>query len=222
MAIELEPIVEAVPIREQIAAILRKMIIKGDLKAGDFLSERHFSELFNVSTTPIKEAFRILQAEGLIYTKPRSGTFVSDISVEKMLQIIYMRSALDGVAARFAAILATDDELEYLGSILEDIGRMIDQKAYGDEIGNKNARFHEELRNLTQNDYLVQLIHNMNAIDSTFRSIALNRAPVEHHRSHQEHTAIYQAIKERNPDEAERLMQLHIRRVAQYVVSDRK
>lgn len=222
MTIELEPIAESIPIREQIANILRKMIINGDLKAGDMLSERRFSELFNVSTTPVKEAFRLLQAEGLIYTKPRSGSYVSDISVEKMLQIIYMRSALDGVAARFAAILATDEELEYVGSILEEAGQLIEQNASGDEISDKNARFHEELRNLTQNDYLISLIHNINAIDSTFRSIALNRGPVEHHRSHKEHTAIFEAVKNRRPDEAETLMQLHIRRVAQYVVRDKK
>lgn len=222
MTIELEPIAESIPIREQIANILRKMIINGDLKAGDMLSERRFSELFNVSTTPVKEAFRLLQAEGLIYTKPRSGSYVSDISVEKMLQIIYMRSALDGVAARFAAILATDEELEYVGSILEEAGQLIEQNASGDEISDKNARFHEELRNLTQNDYLISLIHNINAIDSTFRSIALNRGPVEHHRSHKEHTAIFEAVKNRRPDEAETLMRLHIRRVAQYVVRDKK
>lgn len=222
MTIELEPIAESIPIREQIANILRKMIINGDLKAGDMLSERRFSELFNVSTTPVKEAFRLLQAEGLIYTKPRSGSYVSDISVEKMLQIIYMRSALDGVAARFAAILATDEELEYVGCILEEAGQLIEQNASGDEISDKNARFHEELRNLTQNDYLISLIHNINAIDSTFRSIALNRGPVEHHRSHKEHTAIFEAVKNRRPDEAETLMQLHIRRVAQYVVRDKK
>ena len=219
---KLEPIIESVPIREQIANILRKMILSGELKAGDMLRERQFSEQFNVSTTPVKEAFRLLQAEGLIYTKPRSGSYVSDISVEKMLQIIYMRSALDGVAARFAALLATDEELEYVGSILNEAGQLIEQKASGDEISKKNALFHEELRNLTQNDYLVNLIHNMNAIDSTFRSIALNKAPIEHHRSHREHTALYEAVKDRKPDEAENLMQLHIRRVAQYVVSDDK
>lgn len=222
MAVEFEPIAESIPIREQIANVLRKMIINGDLKTGEMLSERRFSELFNVSTTPVKEAFRLLQAEGLIYTKPRSGSYVSDISVERMLQIIYMRSALDGVAARFAAILATDEELEYVGAILAEAGQLIEQNASGDEISSKNARFHEELRKLTRNEYLVNLIHNMNAIDSVFRSVALNRETIEHHRSHKEHTAIYEAVKNRRPDEAEQLMQLHIRRVAQYVVRDEK
>lgn len=221
MNIETEQLVEVLPMREQIANIMRKMILTGELKGGEMIRERQFSELFNVSTTPVKEAFRILQAEGLIYTKPRSGTFVSDISVETMLQIIYMRSALDGVAAYFAALLASDEDIAYLGVILDEIGNMIDQKASGDEISKKNAVFHEELRNLAQNDYLVTLIHNVNAIDAAFRSLALHK-PVEHPRSHKEHVAIYEAIKNRNAVEAEHLMQEHIRRVANFVVNKEK
>lgn len=221
MSTEPESRLNVIPIRDQIANIIRKMILTGELKGGELIRERHFSELFNVSTTPVKEAFRILQAEGLIYTKPRSGTYVSDISVETMLQIIYMRSALDGVAAYFAALLATDEDIACLGKILDEIGKMIEQKASGEEISEKNAVFHEELRHLAQNDYLVTLIHNVNAIDAAFRSLALHK-PVEHPRSHCEHVAIYEAIKARDANKAECLMQEHIRRVANFVVNEDK
>ncbi|MEI3190540.1 MAG: winged helix-turn-helix domain-containing protein [Lachnospiraceae bacterium] len=64
-------IVEAAPIRDQVADILRKRIISGDLANGEKLSERQISAELNISTTPVKEAFRLLQAEGLIYTLPR-------------------------------------------------------------------------------------------------------------------------------------------------------
>lgn len=70
-------IVEAAPIRDQVADILRKRIISGDLANGEKLSERQISAELNISTTPVKEAFRLLQAEGLIYTLPRKGSFVS-------------------------------------------------------------------------------------------------------------------------------------------------
>ena len=221
MAYEIAPLQEALPMRDQIANIMRKMILTGDLKGGDMIRERHFSELFHVSTTPVKEAFRILQAEGLIYTKPRSGTYVSDISIETMLQIIYMRSALDGVAAYFAAQLATEEDIRNLGAILDEIGEMIHAGASGDEISKRNSVFHEELRNLAQNDYLTALIHNVNTIDSAFRSLALHR-PVEHPRSHKEHVAIFEAVKNHDAPKAEQLMQEHIRRVANYVVSHEK
>ena len=70
-------IVEAVPIRDQVADILRKRIISGDLANGERLSERQISAELNISTTPVKEAFRLLQAEGLIYTLPRKGSYDS-------------------------------------------------------------------------------------------------------------------------------------------------
>ena len=79
-------IVEAAPIRDQVADILRKRIISGDLANGEKLSERQISAELNISTTPVKEAFRLLQAEGLIYTLPRKGSFVSANASEHAYQ----------------------------------------------------------------------------------------------------------------------------------------
>ena len=96
-------IVEAAPIRDQVADILRKRIISGDLANGEKLSERQISAELNISTTPVKEAFRLLQAEGLIYTLPRKGSFVSANASEHAYQVMLLRSSIDGVAAYLAA-----------------------------------------------------------------------------------------------------------------------
>ena len=66
-------IVEVAPIRDQVADILRKRIISGDLANGEKLSERQISTELNISTTPVKEAFRLLQAEGLIVHPAEKG-----------------------------------------------------------------------------------------------------------------------------------------------------
>ncbi len=90
-------IVESKPLRDQVADIVREMILKGQFKAGQQISERSIGQMLNVSTTPVKEAFRSLQAEGLIYTRPRRGSFVSEITIEDMLEIAFMRSALEAL-----------------------------------------------------------------------------------------------------------------------------
>ena len=100
---ETEKIVETVSLRDQMTEIIRKMIIRGELAENEPISERKLSLQFGISTTPIKEALRMLQAEGLVYVKPRSGTYVSEVSRDKLIQICYMRASLEGVAAYFAA-----------------------------------------------------------------------------------------------------------------------
>ena len=91
-------------LREVVADKMRRRIIEGTLQPGDRLSERNLSAELGISTTPIKEAFRILQTEGLITSVPRRGSFVSVSYKENVLQLIYMRGALEGTAAYFASM----------------------------------------------------------------------------------------------------------------------
>ena len=123
-----EQIIESKPLREQVADIVRGMILRGDLKAGEQISERTIGQMLNVSTTPVKEAFRSLQAEGLIYTSPRRGSFVSEISIDNMLEIAFMRSSLEGVAAYYAAKNATDSHLAEMGRILDMVYPLLSLK----------------------------------------------------------------------------------------------
>lgn len=215
---DISNLIDTVPIRDQVASVLRKMILTGELKGNQQIRERDLSKMLNVSTTPIKEALRLLQAEGLIYTKPRSGTFVSNFSKEEMMQVVFMRSALDGIAAYFAAKLASDEDLEELGQIIGHIKKLTNEAGSLDEISIHNELFHETIRDFAQNDYMKNLIHSMREIDHMFRELALNKEPVELKRSFEDHEAIYLAIRNRDAEKAECLMNIHIRRVAKYVV----
>jgi DNA-binding GntR family transcriptional regulator len=103
-----QKIVEAIPIRDQVVEIIREMILNGELKPEQQLSERQLGRELHVSTTPIKEAFRILQSEGLLYSVPRKGSFVSEFSKRNVLQTVYIRGAMEGVAAYFACQNITD------------------------------------------------------------------------------------------------------------------
>ena len=93
----------AVTLREQAANIIRKMIVAGDLKAGNPVSVRQISQRLGVSASPVKEALRILEVEGLVYSLARKGFYVSESSAENMMQISKILASMEGIAAFFAA-----------------------------------------------------------------------------------------------------------------------
>lgn len=215
-------ILETLPIRDQLADIIRRMIIKGELKAYEQISERQLSQRFETSTTPIKEALRILQAEGLVYSKARVGTFVAEISPASILQIVTMRGALEGVAANFAAQNCTESEITQMSTILDEVRTYIGQDQQNNRIATLNAKFHHMLRSGSHNTYLVNLIGNMNSIDRTIRTLSfeLQDAHREVEVAFKEHKAILEAVRAHDPVTAESLMNNHIRRVAKEVTNN--
>ena len=97
------------PLREQVCNIIRGRIYRGELESGTMLSERSVSRELGISTTPIKEAFRVLTAEGLLVTLPRKGAQVTDVATN-LEYVNFIRSALEGVAAYLAARNITPEQ----------------------------------------------------------------------------------------------------------------
>ncbi|MCC8024274.1 MAG: GntR family transcriptional regulator [Clostridium sp.] len=211
-------IVESKPLRDQVADIVREMILKGQFKAGQQISERSIGQMLNVSTTPVKEAFRSLQAEGLIYTRPRRGSFVSEITIEDMLEIAFMRSALEGVAAYYAAANADEHQTGEMKKILTSAGSLLasGKEDISEAIHHYNVAFHTIIRQTSGNSYLVNQIETLRTIDHSFRRAAQMEYIEEPVQAHKEHQAILDAIISRNSTLSEQRMVTHIRRVALY------
>ena len=216
-------IVEAIPIREQVADIIRKMIVNGELKADQQISEREISQMLMVSTTPVKEAFRVLESEGLLYSIPRKGSYISKLSRKNILQTVFMRGALEGVAAFFAARNATYNEIMIMEEALNCAGELVDKAQLTSEIAvrltENNNLFHSTLRSASKNTYLVGLIDNMRSIDQSIRSAAVTSTIDESIRAQKEHLAILKAVKEQNSEKAEQLINAHVRRVGIFVLA---
>ncbi len=214
-------IVHPLPLREQVADIVRIMILKGELKADQPISERYISNMLNVSTTPVKEAFRILQAEGLIYSIPRKGSYVSQSSIANMKQITFIRSSMEGVAAYYAAINITDEEIAELGRLMEEAGKLVHKPEMRDEFSRVNSEFHQIIRNASRNLYLTNMLSSLRSIDNSVRSVNLNLQSLDPALDHSEHLAIYSALVHHDPNLAEQSIIRHIRRVA-HTVFDRE
>lgn len=219
----------SLPMRDQIADILRRQILSGKLKCGDKISERDISSFYNVSTAPVKEAIRTLNMEGLLRSYPRKGTFVSNFVGDNVLQMVHLRSVIEGVAAFWGTKNISDEEIQkmefYLGRFDSLIHNGdISNKEILDQIAKNNYHFHLVLSDAAQNDFLDQLIKNLGSINNTIRymyyssDFLSNHTISEYENSLKDHTAILEAVKERSPEKAQALTVKHINRIGHTVV----
>ncbi|QQO10734.1 GntR family transcriptional regulator [Breznakiella homolactica] len=213
----LEKIDVPLPISDQVADTIRRGIISGELKVGQKISVNGICSMLNVSATPVKEAFKILQAEGLLITKARSGTTISDFARRSLEHTALIRAALEGSAAYIAAQTISENDLEKLEGVLIEGDKAIERGDL-DALVALNTQFHKGIRDATKNSYLILLIERLVSFDYSFRRSALQT--LEERRSgSRDHWAVFRHIRDRNPEEAERALKCHIRRSASDVVS---
>lgn len=195
------PIERAVTLRAQAANIIREMIVAGELKAGNPVSVRQISQQLGASASPVKEALRILEAEGLVYSLARKGFYVSESSAENMMQISEILASMEGIAAFFAAENARE----------EDICAMETALISCDE------QFHTCIHRAAGNDYLMSLLRNMKNIDKAVRKVTVVSNETEAICGQKEHLAILNAIKKRDSMLAEKLMADHVRHDGKFI-----
>lgn len=135
--------IEHTSITEKVANWLRISIIKGDLKSGTKLTEQKVSKLLDVSTTPVREAFRTLEAENLLIHNPYSGVCVAEISPKYLVDICEMRKFLDIGSSDIIMKNATKEDIDNLYSIIDGL-REFDPSEIGMENVNVTERFIRE------------------------------------------------------------------------------
>ncbi|WP_421617067.1 GntR family transcriptional regulator [Brevibacillus sp. TJ4] len=202
-------------IRDIAVESLREAIISGKLKPGDHLKERELSQAMGVSTTPIKEALRILGHEGLVETIPRKGTFVSELVNTTIEETLMLRASLEGLCARLAAIKITPEELKALEqkvTLMESL-----KETAPDQLVHENTAFHTMIRQIAKNPMIYNILLNISAFDTAFRKRALQYR-VEVQEGYVEHREIFEAIRQGDPDLAEMRMKKHIMRTTENVL----
>lgn len=189
---------------------LREAIVEGTLAPGDKLSERGIATMLGISAQPVREALRRLEGEGMAETRPRSGTYVADLSVDRLLDMGRIRAALEGVAAGIAARHRTPIDIAALRARLIEVQSA---SASGDErrLAVANASLHVTLHAITGNALLIRSLQAVNAYyHISTRRILMRKNEVS--ASLAEHTAIVAAVIAGNAIEAEALMRAHTSR----------
>jgi DNA-binding GntR family transcriptional regulator len=177
----------------------------GGLKPGDRLVETELAQRLGISRTPIREAIRQLESDGLVAHQPRIGTTVRVLDYAEITELYEMRAVLEGTAARFAARAASPVELGELQAINEEMAAARDvERAY-----QANRQFHTVILNAARNRFLVKSVE---AVQKTL--LILGPSTMEESaRATQavtEHDALLDALRGRDEEAAEALMRAHI------------
>ena len=196
------------PLRDVVFNTLREAILKGELQPGERLMELQLASKLGVSRTPIREAIRMLEQEGLAVTMPRKGAEVARMTLKDMEDVLEVREALDELAARIACAKINDGQLENLKSIRDEFKKSLDS---GDvkKIAEEDVRFHDAIYEATDNAKLIALTNNIREQMYRYRVEYLkdqNNYPI----LIAEHDAIVNALEQRDKEMVTAEMHTHV------------
>ncbi len=192
----------------QIYEALRDRIQQGELRPGDRLVEDRLAEDFGVSRNPVREAIRMLSADGLIDVNARRGVYIAVPDPAKIQELVEIRAVLEGHNARLAARRGNPKLLAAAGRILARGQAALNAEKF-DSLGKLNVDFHKALARASENESLSEMLGAMRLKSSL--GFAMND-PVVQAQSWQEHAGILQAILDGEEDTAETLSRSHVLR----------
>ncbi len=199
---------EYLPLRDVVFNTLRQEILTGKLKPGERLMEIHLANKLGVSRTPIREAIRKLELEGLVIMIPRRGAEVAQITFKSLEDVMEVRRALDVLAIELACDRMTKDELEKLKQACENfsaVAKTDDTR----KIAEADVAFHDIIVLSTGNTRLIQLVNNLSEQMYRYRFEYL-KDQTNHDTLMQEHLEMYQSIQRKDKETAARTVRKHI------------
>ncbi|CAK7066020.1 GntR family transcriptional regulator [Kerstersia gyiorum] len=199
-------------LRDHVHDQLRSAIIAGKLRTGEKLNERQLAAQFGISTSPLKEALRQLEGEGLVHTEARRGTYVT-FSARQAEEMTLARAALESIIARQAAKHGSDADFSFLSNAIVQMQQAVDAGDI-DALVELNESFHDGIHSASGCTYLCRLQNAQRMYDHAARITVLS-SPEVREQSFCEHRDIMAAITSRNEDLAERLMREHILKAGQ-------
>lgn len=179
----------------------------GDLSPGTRLREVEMAERFGISRTPIRDAIRRLESDGLVLHVPHQGAMIRQLSHREVSELYDVRTVLEGTAAQYATQQASDleiAELDYLNELmLKNAGDPV-------KVADANRLFHQCLYRIANNRFLIESLNALSNSMTLLGGTTLKEVD-RTQEAYEEHQAIIQAMKEGNKQQAELAAQLHIR-----------
>jgi DNA-binding GntR family transcriptional regulator len=192
---------------DRIKEQLTERILSGQLRPGDILIENVLAEEFGVSRTPIREAIRQIAATGLITVRPRQRAIVAQLALGEALAMFEAASAIEGVAAEFAARRCSPQELETIRALHQQSAPLVADKRLTDYF-DLNEQVHEAIYRASGNQFLARQALEMRAKLRLLRGPRLQQ-PGRIEQSFSEHAKIIEAIAKGDPAGASRAMRNH-------------
>ena len=199
---------EVLPLRDVVFNTLRKAILTGELKPGERLMEIHLANRLGVSRTPIREAIRKLELEGLVIMIPRRGAEVAQITEKSLKDVLEVRRAFDALCVELACDRISPEEERQLGKACDEFARATETKD-ATVIAKADVAFHDIIVQATGNQRLVQLINNLSEQMYRYRFEYI-KDENQHDSLIEEHRIIYESIVGRDKERAAETARLHI------------
>lgn len=197
------------PLREIVFESIREAIINGTLKQGERLMETQLAEELGVSRTPVREAIRKLELEGLVAMLPRKGAYVAGIMPKDAADILEIRAALEGLAAKLAAERITEEEIAELAKDTAEIEQYMTQGDVEKAI-EYDTKFHSSLVGASRNSRLANMVSNLQEQVQRFRIIITSTDKDLLLKSLSDHRRIVEALSRRDRFLAQSLAKEHV------------
>ena len=208
---------EYLPLRDVVFQTLRQAILRGELKPGERLMEIHLAQKLGVSRTPVREAIRKLELEGLVLMIPRKGAVVAEITISDLEDVLEVRMALEELAMKHACRRITKEQLDGL----EQLAAVFSESLNGDDVGacaQADMLFHDAIYESTGNARLIQILNNLREQMYRYRMEYLKDRH-SHAQLLKEHEEILNALKCHDEKSALEWISRHIERQKEHIIS---
>lgn len=191
----------------EVAELLRQRIFARELEPGSWIDELRISEALGISRTPLREALKVLAAEGLVTMKVRRGAYVTEVSDKDLRDVYHLLALMESDAARVVAQNADDEQMAQISALHQALEKAAHDRDRFFEI---NDAFHMLLLELANNRWRDQMVADLRKVMKLNRHSSLfKEGRIE--QSLAEHRSIVQAILARQPEQAAQRMSAHFK-----------
>lgn len=192
---------------EEVAELLRQRIFRRELEPGSWIDEVKLAQEYGISRTPLREALKVLAAEGLVTMKVRRGAYVTEVSERDLSDVYHLLALLESDAAAVVAERATDAQVKELQKLHQELEATVKNR---DKFFAVNERFHMRLLELADNRWRDQMVADLRKVMKLNRHNSLLKSG-RIQESLAEHAALMDALVRRDREAARERMQEHFR-----------
>ena len=190
---------------EEVAELLRQRIFARELEPGSWIDEVKIAEAYGISRTPMREALKVLAAEGLVTMKVRRGAYVTEVNEKDLSDVYHLLALLESDAAGVVAQRATDAELQALADLHHSLEQAVNDRETFFRI---NEEFHQRLLQLADNRWREQMVADLRKVMKLNRHQSLLKTG-RISESLQEHRLLLQALQSRDAAASAQRMREH-------------
>ena len=198
---------------------LKTLIIEGALQPGSRIIETDYAEKFQISRTPIREAIRMLELEGLVKAQQKGGVTVTGISKQDIDEVYKIRIALEEIIIKEVILKADVSDIVKLDNLMEETEVLLNDDQKIDQVFDLFSEFNYVLFEIAKLERVTDMIKNLTLYLKRFRRMAIDSG-VRKEVAFNDHKAIVKAIREKNKKEALRINKIHLKRSRDFIIKN--